>query len=427
MNNNVKWLYRQIPDLVSNGVITEQNAEQIRQYYGRMADAGKKRTALIVCSVIGFLLIALGIVSLIAHNWDQLGRAVRAVLSMLPSLLGIGLTFFALSQKKANPGLKEGSAAFLSLMIGASLALVCQTYNIAGDTRDFVLTWMVLSLPLVYIAEATVPAVICVIGITVWGAWSAWENTTQSFLYWLFIAALIPHFLMVLRDKSYPVRALLLSTFLTISVFVVTLNLFSRIFPGIWMVTYPLTCAVVYLLGVCSFKVSLNSWQEPLRKLGATGLVVVSFLLTYKWPWAQNDWWSISWMQGDYSAAGYAMIFILICAMVVLGFLVVKQKREEALLGAAPAVAIIGLAMRPLAMPLFTLYFLGLSLQHIMTGVRRARLVTINSGLLMLAFLIGGKFFDSEINFVIKGLVMIGLGIAFLVVNVMFARRKGGA
>ena len=59
-------------------------------------------------------------------------------------------------------------------------------------------------------------------------------------------------------------------------------------------------------------------------------------------------------------------------------------------------------------------------------GGRRNSLATLNMGMLMLAVLIITRFFDSDIGFILKGLVFIAVGIGFLVTNIWLARRPGG-
>jgi len=426
---NVKWFYQQLPELVSRGIISQQNADQIQQYYGQIADTGKK-TFLVVCSIVGALLIGLGIVSLIAHNWDQLGRPIRAILSMLPVIIGICLTGWALLKRGSSDSYKEGTSLFLSLMIGASIALICQTYNISGDIRNFTLTWMLLTIPLVYLATATLPAVIYVIGITTWSLGYVWDNARVSFFYWLLILAVIPHFVMAIRDTKFVVRSMLLSTFLAISLGLVTSWTLVSIFPALWVISLPLVFSVVYLTGKQKFGQSgvTTSWQQPFNRLGNLGIVIMSLILTYRWPWSENhsSYWMGSVRVGS-SFAGYTILFLLICIAVVLEYFMIKQKRQEdSLRGAFPIVALIGFALKPLAMPLFNIYFLMLCIQQIISGIRFNRLAVVNSGLLMLAVLIALRFFDSDINFVLKGLVMIALGVGFLATNAILISRRGG-
>ena len=49
----------------------------------------------------------------------------------------------------------------------------------------------------------------------------------------------------------------------------------------------------------------------------------------------------------------------------------------------------------------------------------------MNVGLLVMAALILARFFDSDLNFLLRGLIFIALGIAFLMANLMMLRRKG--
>ncbi len=61
-----------------------------------------------------------------------------------------------------------------------------------------------------------------------------------------------------------------------------------------------------------------------------------------------------------------------------------------------------------------------------MVGIRANDLRLINIGMLMLAVLVLARFFDSDINFIIKGSVFIVIGMGFLVTNFVILRRKGG-
>ena len=47
--------------------------------------------------------------------------------------------------------------------------------------------------------------------------------------------------------------------------------------------------------------------------------------------------------------------------------------------------------------------------------------------LLTVAALIVARFFDSDLNFLLRGLIFIGLGVAFLVTNLVMLRRKGAS
>lgn len=419
----VKWLDVELPEWINKGIISAQQAGQIRDYYAHLTTTGKKIKVLILCSVLGSLLIGLGIVSLIAHNWEQLGIQARTIFSLAPALIGIALTGWALFKKDSSEGLREGASTFLALMIGSSIALVCQTYNISGDVNDFTLTWMLLTIPLVYLVTATLPGVIYVIGITMWALGHVWGNTGIAFWYWPLIALCIPHFLYIIRRENFSVRAMLLASFLALSFIITGINFMVRIFPEYWIVSVPLLFALLYLTGTHKFGGAVVDWQQPLRKIGNLGVIIVSLILTYKWPWKLGSFY----YDIDYRFFGTVIFIILLGSVVLLNYLSIKEKRTgDALAGIAPVIALIGYAVKPAAMISFNLYFLGFSLYRIIAGIRSNRLSAINAGLLMLAALIALRFFDSQINMVLKGLVLIALGAGFIITNSILIRRKNG-
>ena len=66
-----------------------------------------------------------------------------------------------------RPGAK--AAAILNVAaIGTAIALVSQTYQIQGDFARFILVWMLLALPIVYLFRTSVGLAIYFVGATVW-------------------------------------------------------------------------------------------------------------------------------------------------------------------------------------------------------------------------------------------------------------------
>ena len=73
-------------------------------------------------------------------------------------------------------------------------------------------------------------------------------------------------------------------------------------------------------------------------------------------------------------------------------------------------------------------YVLSLAVGTLTAGFHRGRLGLVNGGMVLLMALIVARFFDTELGFVVRGVVFILLGIGFLVTNIVVARRlKRGA
>src|SRR3990172_1474913 len=79
----IKWLYQELPELITKGILTKEIADKMRQYYGEVKSISKTTVMLIILGTIGALLIGLGIILLLAHNWEQFSRFTRAVLSLV--------------------------------------------------------------------------------------------------------------------------------------------------------------------------------------------------------------------------------------------------------------------------------------------------------------------------------------------------------
>lgn len=427
----VKWLYRELPELIAKGILTQEIADRLHQYYGEVKTVTKTAVTLIILGTVGALLIGLGIVLLLAHNWEQLSRFTRMILSLVPLIIGQGLALWVLWKRPQSNAFKEGAATFLMLMVGASIALVSQTYNIPGDTGAFILTWMFLIIPLAYLMQASLPAAFYLIGITAW-AGTYGENPAKAILFWPLAAVTIPHFIWALRQEIYTLRTTLLSLIMIICVSCAASFSLGRTWTGSWIVISPSMYAIFYFLGWLKVNKITTNWQRPLRLIGAIGLFALAFLFTFRYVW-QDYHYGLNRNISDISAIPDHIITVSIIAMAMLLFYDnVKLKNwTVAMLGAVPLLAMAAYLIRehstvaPLL--IFNAYLFILSVSRIMFGIRSNNLAIINTGMLMLGILIIARFFDSDINFIIKGLAFIIVGSGFLITNLMLIRRIGGA
>ncbi len=430
----VQWLYQELPNLVNKGVLPQETANKLREHYGELRTADKKWFVIILCSVMGALLIGLGIILLFGHNWEELSRPVRAVLSLLPLALGQALALWVLLKRPASDALKESTATFLSLMVGAAIALISQTYNIPGDAADFILSWMLLIVPLVYLMKATIPAVIYTAGISSWACYF-WSSPLQAVLFWPLLAVIIPHFIWSLRQEKYTIRAAILALAMAIGICFGAASSLGKTWSGSWIIIHSSIITLLYLLGTWEFENISTNWQRPFRVLGGIGIFIMIFMLTFRFPWESigGKYYHVENEASFWTALpDYFITFSLIAAAILMFLQYVKRKDlMGSLFGALPMLALIGYALSSasLAFPMlmFNIFLLAVSVVRIRTGIQSNNLGLINTGMFMLAALILARFFDSQVNFVIKGLVFIFIGIGFLATNVVILRRKGGA
>ena len=69
-------------------------------------------------------------------------------------------------------------------------------------------------------------------------------------------------------------------------------------------------------------------------------------------------------------------------------------------------------------------FMLFLGIMYIVLGCRNVKLRQLNGGMALLSVLLVTRFFDQDFGFLARGIVFIALGICFLTVNLVIARRK---
>jgi uncharacterized membrane protein len=432
MKKHLQWLYRELPALINEGILTAEAADKLRAYYGEIKEGSRSRIALIIFGVLGAMLVGSGIILLLAHNWDELSRATRTVLSLAPLLIGQVLAGWTLARKSESVSWREGTATFLMLAIGASISLVAQTYHISGDPGKFLLTWMLLSVPLVYLLSATAPAILYLWGITAWAGVRQFE-AGHALFFWPLAALIVPHFVQAAKENRYGIRAIWLAWGISLSLCVATGIVLEGALPGLWIVVYSALFAVLFLAGDFYFSEAPTLWQRPFQTAGAAGIAVLAFLLTYKWPWQEIGWKHYrTGVEYDSLVAifDYVLAAVLVIATFYFLFNQARYRKPIALLlGVMPVVAIIAYSVTAsvtstiFALILFNLYLFALGLVTIIAGIRNSQLGTVNAGMLVLAALIVARFFDSDLGFVIRGLAFILVGIGFFVTNWIITRK----
>jgi hypothetical protein len=415
---HMQWLYEELPDLVGRGVLTSETAERLRQHYGKIEGVGR-RWAVILFGILGGALIGAGIILLLAHNWEELSRPIRAVISFVPLVLAQALAGYVVWKRRDSTAWCEGAGTFWALAIGATISLVAQTYNISGDFAAFVLTWSLAGLPIVYLLNSSAAAALYLIGVTAWVGNIHWTHGQESW-FWLLIALALPHLWMVGRENRYrPQVCSLLMVLAICAVFGIGFSL-DRMHGNAWIPVFSSYFAALYMIGELWFGEGRTARQRPLQTIGGLGAIIVGTALTFRDAWSHAGDWSL--------VARTPLIIWPVAAVALWVHALTRRNAIAALFGALPVVSLIGLALTGIPLlVLMNLYMLGLGVALIMLGVRDRRLGVVNLGMLVTSTLIIARFFDADMSFVVRGLAFIAVGIGFLVTNVLLIKRTRGA
>lgn len=429
----IRWLYGELPELVSRGLLTEETARLLRDHYGDPGEEQRIPLARIVISTLGATLVGLGIILLLAHNWEFMSRGVRACVAFAPLLTGQALVAYTIARKQRAPIWAESTGVFLALSIGACIALIGQTYQIPGDLGVFLLTWSLLGLPLVYLLNASLPAVLYMAGMT---GWAIYRESTQGVpeWFWLLLLLIAPHIAIAYRQDRFGLRSTWLTWAFCATLCVATGVVLEKSLPGLWIVVYSSLFTAMYLGGVVWTGPSKAFWQHPLRTIGGWGICVMALLLTFEWPWREVGWYHYhSGIASDTLGLAHDLAVLALYTVVAVVLLVKvlgSANRLPAILGVTPIVATLGFVMASAyeletpPMLLYNGYLLALGVGVTALGLQLGRLGTLNAGLAIMAAWIVARFFDSDMDFVARGIVFILLGAGFLGANLAMLRRR---
>ncbi len=411
-----KHLLGELPALTAQGVIDAPVAESLRAHYApQIKPSNAGAIGIIIGAILGATLIGAGIILLLAHNWEELSRPVRAGVSILPLLASIAAGAFTLLKRENSAAWREGSGIFYFLSIGASVALVSQTYHLYSDTEAFLLTWLLLSIPLFYLVGAGTACVgslvlcVCYNGIV-----NDWNQPLRISPF-LFFAATLPFFVwQVWRKPDNKIT----NTYLAIGVAIAPVILMItnlqtfKDYPLYLRLAFAVLFAIYYLIA-CRFVKNTGFWNHAFRVIGCAGIACTSVILTFAAEKHGNDdrfeCGSAWWVFGVVLALNLAVVFPLRKYAVNRVAAFFPSAVAFCATPAASSVSEAGTWM--------TLYVFILGIATLIRGVKRDSLLSINEGTLLVAALVACRFFDENYGFVLRGLAFIGIGIAFLGVN----------
>ena len=426
-----KMLESQLPQLLKEKVIDESTADRIRKFYNENSESSKS-TVLTIIGSLAALLIGFGIILLFAYNWNSIPRNVKTIISFLPLIAGQILVYYSWHKKKSSAW-TESSSIFLSLAIGSVIALISQIYQIPGDLENFLLIWMVLIFPLIYLTESMGPMIIYLSGILFWSGYSQVANG-NAVLYWLLLGALIPKQILLIRKELHSNRTAIVSWLIVINLLIGTGISLEKVLPGLWILIYSLLLVISYMIGQIYYRDSNGGFNDPFRTIGSAGIVILSYIFTFEFFWEDIGLNDIRYDLG-FNETIAIIDYIIMALMVILFLYLLFRKTDQLnLKKIIPFLSIFPLALfsfilgsiKDVNIPqsvLFNIYTVFLGAWIIYRGISNKHLFQVNLGMLTVLLIIVTRFFDIDIGFTTKGIIFILLGIVFLLINRYLSRK----
>jgi len=435
---NIKWLYEELPVLISKGILTQETAEEIRKYYGEADERNWLKIMIAIFGTLGAILIGGGIILIFAKNWDTLSVGARTVLSLTPLIISQLIGLYVVLKKSGSMAWKEGISVFIALSVGAAISLIGQTYNISGDRTSFTITWMLLIVPLVYIFDAFTPSLIYLAGITFWAGFEQSEGGHAA-LYWVFLGILVPYIIKAFKNTGSN-RYVLVLWALCLNLCVSLGIVLEKVLPGLWIIIYSSFFTVLFLVERTYRHKTDSLGQQPFNVMGTMGILVISILLTFEGFWDSIGWHEYRHDTRFNELAGivdYILVALLLSGAVYLFLKNLNTRNSKnnknsitLVYGFAALLSVICYLLasvyRDGSIPvvLYNAYVFVMGVYTIVYGIRNKHMGVTNGGLLIISMLIIVRFFDTDMPFMVKGLSFIMVGIGFIVSNVMLIKKQ---
>lgn len=421
-------ILKDLPELQKANVINEETAHRIREYYDGRNGASTNRL-FIVFGIIGAILVGLGIILIVAHNWDQLSRGLKTVIVFLPLIIGQILCGIALFKRPDSIAWREGASAFLFFSMGACIALVSQVYNIPGETGTFLLTWMLLCFPLIYLMKSSITSLLFICGITYYacavGYWT--YPLSQPNLYWLLLLGVLPHYHSLYREKPQGNFMTFHNWIIPLSL-IISLGTMAQKTGELLLVAYSSLFGLLYLIGNFYFFRNQKARNNGYKILGYLGTIILLLVMSF-----HGFWESLRIDHYIFSEVIATPEFIVSAVLSLMaGAALYFQLKQKNISSVDPIAGIFLLFIitfiigifSPIAVILINLYILILGILNIRKGAVKDHLGILNFGLLIITALVICRFFDTNISFVFRGIMFVIVGASFFAANFFILKNR---
>lgn len=409
-----KWILSEIDKWQEAEIIGADTAEVLKKRYEPKKNM---RVLTILFSIIGTLLIGMGVILIGAHNlWYMLPLAARAGIAFLPMLLSQGFMCYVLRKKMKSTSFRESAAILNMAGVFATIAWIGQIFHLPSDFTNYIFICGVLSLPAMLLMRAVCPLPIYYWTVINGGLFieEAFAVPVSVLLFAVGAWYAVSHF----KEESGKSAGLAELTAIAGFVFLLVASLVFPCDPTLLLFAY------FSLLILSSFL-----WKragQAMMGVGTLGVLVLMTLFIIVWFWEYEP---------EYESVPLLVLTILLVAGNVFFALwrYLKQQLTATSLMIFSAVILRSLwtcfglsgdAAAFVFMILFNLLLLAMGIVFIWDGVKNIKLLSANAGILCVFTSITVRFFDSEMSLGIRGLIFVVLGIGFLLFNLYLARMK---
>jgi hypothetical protein len=197
-----------------------------------------------------------------------------------------------------------------------------------------------------------------------------------------------------------------------------------------WLfVAYMALFSVFYLIGSLKQIEEFNPKVNSYRFIGSVGSVVILLTLSFNWFWLELLKDKLEMLELLSSQEFILSVFLILINLVLYRSHIKDKERYKfhplfLLSFVFLFTFLVAYSNGFIAQVLINILVLTLGLYYVISGARSGLLGQMNFGLLIITALIICRFFDSNITFIIRGLLFIAIGVGFFMLNYRLLKKR---
>jgi uncharacterized membrane protein len=422
-------LQKDLPELVNANIISSDTALQINEYYKRK-QATQPNRQLLIFGILGAILVGTGVMFIVANQWDELSQGIKTTCAFLLLIVPQLLSGYVIQNKGDKVVWRESAALLLFFAVGANISLVSQIYNINGDTASFLLVWMLLTVPLIYLlnASALSLAYLFLSMIYCFAARAEGAYPLQEYTFWILFALPIPRYYYLFR-KSPDHPLFIIHHWMIPWVLTQSLGSLSHQHQILMHPAYLFMFAIFYFIGQSPNFKNRSLLLNGYKVFGFAGTIISLLVMTFRSTWKpliekHPEWNTI------YSAPEFIAGILLFALAAIMLYRLKKGKKlaDYQLIDVTflvfLALFLLGAWSTTTAVVLVNLLVFILGLVILREGTKLNHLGVLNTGLFVITLLVVCRSFDSDLTFFVKGSLFVLVGIGFFVANWIMIKKR---
>lgn len=422
-----------LPDWVEQGIITSDQKGQIEQWLDERQ--GRLPGMIFWISMLAGVLVALGIMLIVGHNWDNFPHTVRLILAMIPALAATALMLFSALRRFENIVWMELGSLLQMIGLGASIALISQVYHVNGSMESYLFAWLLVFTPTQILLSGRLSLLLYLM-LSTWFVCAAGYNTSPDVrpmnIGWMLLV--MSYSVRNLYDGNRSVSLLRAFSWLfppCLALGFGTLA-FNSGHPELLFLAYAPLMGWFVMAGENIANEDNRYEINGFRFFGRLGLMILFSLFSYKFFWEKVVHEELFGSNTGFVALPLFWIGVVLLAGLPL-YPLMRINRWNGLVKTPEIMAVLLFGIdffllgkfAPLAGMIVTnLMMLGLGLYYLQKGISEQSLLWLNYGLFWLAVLLICRFSDMSQGYLARGLFFIGIGILLFVVNLFFIRKR---